>query len=461
DVNSIMPNLGYEIEDFQSYTWQITNWKDLEKEVRSPKFKAGGCNWRILLYPYGKINTDSVSIYLGFDDPLGASTEWYSCVQFAFVLWNPKEPTLCVSHHAQYRFTTEEPYWGFNRFCEQRNLFVNHTRSLIENNACNITACVRIIKDPTGILWHNFTNYNSRKVTGYVGLKNQGATGSLNVSLQLLYSINYFRKAIYQIPTEEDESGKSVSLAIQRIFYQLQISNDPVETVELTNSYGWNLHDCSIQRDFLDIFKFMFIGNLRNKMNIISFPALKNTNVALTLEVLGCKNLVDSFNNFVQEVSFESSYYIAGYGLQDTKKSITFESFPPILNLVLRRWVYIESRETVVKINDLYEYPMEIDLQNYLSFDADKSKSHKYLLHGVVIHDGDKSGGLYYQYLRHKKNGKWTKFFNDKVTPATVKEVLNDNFGGRNKRWFPAAYVLTYIRESDIDDILSPVFPED
>ncbi|KAF0502407.1 cysteine proteinase [Gigaspora margarita] len=489
DVNSIMPNLGFEVEDFQSYTWQITGWRDLEKKVMSPKFKAGGRNWRIFLYPYGKINTDTaVSIYLGFDDPQGVPTDWHSCVQFAFFLWNPEEPTLCVSHHAHHRFTVEEPYWGFNRFCEQRNLFVtssNHTRSLIESNACNITACVRIIKDPTGILWHNFTNYDSRKVTGYVGLKNQGATGSLNVSLQLLYCISYLRKAIYQIPTEEDESGKSVSLAIQRIFHQLQTSNDPVETVELTKSYGWTLQDCSIQRDFLDIFKFMFIGNLRSKMNNTKLDGviselfcgkikhhIKCTNIDyqfsrienyefLTLDVLGCKNLVDSFNNFVQEVSFESNYYVSGYGLQDTKKSITFESFPPILNLVLRRWVYIERRETVVKINDLFEYPMEIDLQNYLSFDADKSKPHKYSLHGVVIHDGDKSGGLYYQYLRHEKNGKWIKFFNDKVTPATVKEVLDDNYGGGNKRWFPAAYVLTYIRESDIDDILPPVFPED
>jgi ubiquitin carboxyl-terminal hydrolase 7 len=36
------------------------------------------------------------------------------------------------------------------------------------------------------------------------------------------------------------------------------------------------------------------------------------------------------------------------------------------------------------KINDRYEYPMEIDLEEFLSDDADKSNPHKYLLHGFV-----------------------------------------------------------------------------
>ena len=37
-------------------------------------------------------------------------------------------------------------------------------------------------------------SYNSKKETGYVGLKNQGTTGRMNTILQSLFCIGYFRK---------------------------------------------------------------------------------------------------------------------------------------------------------------------------------------------------------------------------------------------------------------------------
>lgn len=40
-----MPDLGNETVDFQYYTWQITNWKDLEYRTISPEFEAGGWKW--------------------------------------------------------------------------------------------------------------------------------------------------------------------------------------------------------------------------------------------------------------------------------------------------------------------------------------------------------------------------------------------------------------------------------
>lgn len=68
------------------------------------------------------------------------------------------------------------------------------TRPILENDTANITAYVRLVEDETGVLWHNFVNYDSKKETGYVGLKNQGATCYLNSLLQSLYFTNAFRK---------------------------------------------------------------------------------------------------------------------------------------------------------------------------------------------------------------------------------------------------------------------------
>jgi ubiquitin C-terminal hydrolase len=56
------------------------------------------------------------------------------------------------------------------------------------------------ILDQPGILDTNY--YDSKRETGLVGLKNQGATCYMNSLLQTLWSLRYLRKAVYDMPTE-------------------------------------------------------------------------------------------------------------------------------------------------------------------------------------------------------------------------------------------------------------------
>ena len=61
---------------------------------------------------------------------------------------------------ANHRFNAEESDWGFTRFAEIRKLFASQWedrgRPMVEDDAVNVTAYVRVYKDPTGVLWHNF-----------------------------------------------------------------------------------------------------------------------------------------------------------------------------------------------------------------------------------------------------------------------------------------------------------------
>ena len=63
---------------------------------------------------------------------------------------------------AHHRFTNEEQDWGFTRFVELRKLFSvseGRPKSIIDDDETVITAFVRVLKDPTGVLWHNFHKF--------------------------------------------------------------------------------------------------------------------------------------------------------------------------------------------------------------------------------------------------------------------------------------------------------------
>jgi ubiquitin carboxyl-terminal hydrolase 7 len=92
---------------------------------------------------------------------------------------------------------------------------------------------------------------------------------------------------------------------------------------------------------------------------------------------------------------------------------------------------------------------------------------------------GDLHGGHYMAYIRPKTDEKWYfkglflitrfKFDDDKVTPATLNDVFEHNFGGDYQytkigskvRRMTNAYMLVYILESERLEILRPITEDD
>lgn len=279
---------------------------------------------------------------------------------------------------ANHRFSSEEIDWGFTRFYDLDDLTQTSATEkgpFLVNNQTVISVFIRTVKDETGVLWHNFVNYDSRKETGYVGIKNQGATCYMNSLLQSLYCTNKFRKAVYEIPTEGDEPTKSVALALQRCFYHLQYSSAPIGTTELTHSFGWNTLDSFMQHDVQE-FNRVLQDNLEEKMKgtpadgaisklfegkmksyikciDVDFESSRVEDYYdIQLNVKGCRNLIDSFDDYitVETLEGDNKYMAEGHGLQDAKKGVIFESFPPVLHLQLKRFEYDFMRDTMVKV---------------------------------------------------------------------------------------------------------------
>ena len=58
------------------------------------------------------------------------------------------------------------------------------------------------------------------------------------------------------MPTESDDTIKSVPLALQRVFYELQFSDKPVGTKKLTKSFGQVSSNCYVQPRFQSLSSF-------------------------------------------------------------------------------------------------------------------------------------------------------------------------------------------------------------
>jgi ubiquitin carboxyl-terminal hydrolase 7 len=85
--------------------------------------------------------------------------------------------------------------------------------------------------------------------------------------------------------------------------------------------------------------------------NLTAYIALAD----IQLNVKGLRGLEDSFKDYIQVETMEGEnrYAAEGLGLQDAKKGVIFESFPPVLHLQLKRFEYDMIRDQNIKVSKL------------------------------------------------------------------------------------------------------------
>ncbi|CAH8348830.1 unnamed protein product [Eruca vesicaria subsp. sativa] len=481
------------------FTWLIPGFTRINfRKHYSDVFVAGGFKWRVLIFPKGN-NVDQLAMYLDVADAASLPYGWCRYAHFGLTVVNQINNRYSVRKETQHQFNARESDWGFTSFMPLGELN-DPTRGYLVNDTVLIEAEVAVRK----VL--DYWAYDSKKETGFVGLKNQGATCYMNSLLETLYHIPYFRKAVYHMPTTEtDAPTASIPLALQSLFYKLQYNDTSVATKELTKSFGWDTYDSFMQHDVQELNRVLcekledkmkgtvvegtiqklFEGHQMNYIECINVDyksTRKESFYDLQLDVKGCKDVYASFDKYVEVERLEgdNKYHAEGHDLQDAKKGVLFIDFPPVLQLQLKRFEYDFMRDAMVKINDRYEFPLQLDLDRengkYLSPDADKSIRNLYTLHSVLVHSGGVNGGHYYAYIRPTLSDQWYKFDDERVTKEDVNRALEEQYGGEEElphnnpgfnnppfkfTKYSNAYMLVYIRESDKDKIICNVDEND
>lgn len=187
----------------------------------------------------------------------------------------------------------------------------------------------------------------------------------------------------------------------------------------------------------------------------------------IQLNIKGKLNIEESFKDYVatELLNGDNRYDAGEYGLQDAEKGVIFSSFPPVLHLHLMRFQYDPITDNSIKFNDRFEFSDVIKLDKFLE-QPEKTPA-TYILHAVLVHSGDNHGGHYVVFLNTDGKGKWCKFDDDVVSCCKKEEAINQNYGGDdddlnlNTRNCSNAYMLVYIRESELKNVLQEVAAED
>lgn len=169
--------------------------------------KEIGFDWNILITPYSlkerRKEENYVGLTLQFVPSMLSSIRppkgWYRSVIFSIAIVNSEDETRSIFTESSFQFFDGKTEWKSPLFISRKTM--KRMGYLVEGSlilelklrnqiVCSIDLETSLNYSSSSLTLHNF----SRTETGFVGLKNQGATCYLNSLLQCLFHIGYFRK---------------------------------------------------------------------------------------------------------------------------------------------------------------------------------------------------------------------------------------------------------------------------
>ena len=442
-------------------------------QIESDWFEAANSSkWRIVLCPTSE--KSYLGIYLETNTSLNSFPQVANFTIIAHFLKPNSKLEKILHKTSKDTFTAEHPLIGYPKLLPHSKL------SAFPDKCMFLTITVKTSTLPE----------TCKKITGFVGLINEGTTCYMNSLLQTLFLITSFRRAIYSIPLSDSEEGK-IPKALGKLFAGLQLSEKPLSTQDLLRSFGWARDQWHEQQDVQE-FSYKFSDTLEKSMNgtpaqgtytqLFKGQLLQQIRcveiehessrceefIDLQLDVKGCDNIYASFDRYVEPVMLtgEMQYEADGHGKQDAKKHVRFQKLPAVLQIQLKRFEYNSNRGMMTKVNEKFEFYEEIDLNQYV---VNTGEVNRYRLFSILAHSGTLGKGHYSSFISPGLDNVWYQFNDITVDKALAKQAIEANWGGEiedisisdtgnivygKKKCDTSAYMLVYIRISEKSSVL-------
>ncbi|CAF4279105.1 unnamed protein product [Rotaria socialis] len=384
-------------------------------------------------------------------EPDKISPGWSIFAKAELTLLHATDPNKNFVKKINHLFNARSVDWGFHQFKSLKEIYSEYIHW--PDNTIQIEAKIHA-DAPRNVDW------DSKGQTGFVGLRNIGATCYMNSFLQTIYFTKKLRRAVYALPTDSDDQLHSIPLALQKLFYDLQFTDRP-----LLDKLESKMEGTTMEGVIPSLFQGQYVQYVRcTKVDHES--RVKQTFYDVPLQVRNNANITESFRDFCKsEILTGENLYDAGsiHGLQEAEKGVKFQKFPPVLCLHLLRFEYDYNLSQHRKINDSYSFDYHLDLSEFLENPDCSSCSYKLL--SILVHSGDNSSGHYVSFINPALDEQWFKFDDDVVARVAASDAMERNFGGTQdddgSMYNTSAYMLVYIREDCQNDALCDINQED
>ncbi|KAM4720758.1 ubiquitin carboxyl-terminal hydrolase 24 [Rhinophrynus dorsalis] len=330
---------------------------------------------------------------------------------------------------------------------------------------------------------------DSRSNSGFVGLKNGGATCYMNAVFQQLYMQPGLPEALLSIEDETDNPDDSVFYQVQSLFGHLMESklqyyvpenfwkifkmwNKELYVREQQDAYEFFTSLIDQMDEYLkkmgreQIFKNTFQGIYSDQKICKDCPhryEREEAFMALNLGVTSCQSLEISLDQFVRGEVLEGSnaYYCEKCKeKRTTEKRTCIKSLPSVLVIHLMRFGFDWESGRSIKYDEQIKFPWLLNMEPYTVSGMARQDSssevgengrptdpgggsprkkvtptENYELVGVIVHSGQAHAGHYYSFIKDRRGsgkGKWYKF-NDTVVEEfdlTDETMEYECFGG-------------------------------